>query len=65
MYINCDEMEIGPTYVNSAPAGDLHGFKWTNSVGSLPATYNNMVGYYDIRTESSSLYRWWAMVKGI
>ena len=48
MYINCDEMEIGPTYVNSAPAGDLHGFKWTNSVGSLPATYNNMVGYYDI-----------------
>lgn len=49
MYINCDEMEIDPDYVNKAPAGDLHGFKWTDKpIGSLPATYNNMVGYYDI-----------------
>ncbi len=48
MLINCDEMEISPHYVNHAPAGDLHGFRWTQSVGGLPATYNNMVGYYDI-----------------
>ena len=48
MYINCNEMEIGPDDVNEAPAGDLHGFKWAEKVGSLPATYNNMVGYYDI-----------------
>ena len=43
-----DEMEISPHYVNHAPAGELHGFRWTQSVGGLPATYNNMIGYYDI-----------------
>lgn len=48
MYINCDEQSIDPHYVNTAPAGDLHEFKWANSIGSLPATWNNMVGYYDI-----------------
>ena len=48
MYINCDEMEIDADYVNEAPAGDLHGFKWTGEIGSLPATYNNRIGYYDI-----------------
>ncbi len=53
MYINCDEMEIDPEYVNEAPAGDLHGFKWADNIGSLPATYNNMVGYYDIYQPSA------------
>jgi|TARA_R110000851_G_scaffold226461_3_gene379141 hypothetical protein len=48
MYMNCAKLEIDPNYVNQAPAGDLHGFKWTDNLGSLPATYNNMVGYYDI-----------------
>ena len=48
MYINCDEMEIGPDEVNEAPAGDLHEFTWADSIGSLPATWNNMIGYYDI-----------------
>ena len=48
MYINCDEQEIAPDDVNEAPAGDLHEFKWAENVGSLPATWNNMVGYYDI-----------------
>ena len=53
MYINCDEQEIAPDDVNEAPAGDLHGFKWTDKVGNLPATFNNMVGYYDIYQPSA------------
>ena len=48
MYINCEEMVIDDDEVNQAPAGDLHGFKRAENVGNLPATYNNMVGYYDI-----------------
>ena len=49
MYINCDEMEIDDEQVNQSLAGDLHGFKWTDKpLGSLPATFNNMGGYYAI-----------------
>ena len=48
MYINCDEQEISPEEINTRDAGYLHEFKWAESVGSLPATWNNMIGYYDI-----------------
>ena len=39
---------LTPEYVNQALAGDLHGFKWAKSIGSIPATYNHMIGYYDL-----------------
>tara|TARA_Y100001937_G_scaffold119928_1_gene176392 strand:- start:704 stop:1360 length:657 start_codon:yes stop_codon:yes gene_type:complete len=48
MYINCDEQSLSPETVNTANAGYLHEFNWAGSIGSLPATWNNMIGYYDI-----------------
>ena len=53
MYINCNEMEIGPDEVNENNASYLHEFEWAESVGSLPATWNNMIGYYDIYQPSA------------
>ena len=35
---------LTPTYINSAPAMDLHQFKWANTIGSLPKEYNHLVG---------------------
>tara|TARA_B100001778_G_scaffold324596_1_gene319115 strand:+ start:6518 stop:7177 length:660 start_codon:yes stop_codon:yes gene_type:complete len=54
MLMNCKKLKnLTAEYVNEAPAGDLHGFKWTDKVGNLPATFNNMVGYYDIYQPSA------------
>lgn len=38
---------LTPAYVNSAPAMDLHQFKWAQAVGSLPPEWNHLVGEYD------------------
>jgi len=48
--MNCSNLRrLDPESVSHAPAGDLHGFKWTNkSIGSLPATFNALVGYYNL-----------------
>ena len=48
MYMNCSELRrLDPESVSHAPAGDLHGFLWTNkAVGSLPATFNMLINYY-------------------
>jgi hypothetical protein len=50
MYINCGaSKKLTLDYVSQAPAGDLHSFKWTDkAIGSLPATFNALVGYYDL-----------------
>ena len=53
MYINCNEQEISPDEVNTYQASYLHEFDWAESVGSLPATWNNMIGYYDIYQPSA------------
>lgn len=37
---------LTPEYVNTAPAMDLHQFKWARSVGSLPLEWNHLVGEY-------------------
>ncbi|NDG53600.1 MAG: glycosyltransferase [Flavobacteriia bacterium] len=39
---------LTPEYVNEAPAGALHGFEWANKIGNIPATYNHMIGYYNM-----------------
>lgn len=36
-------------YVNYAPASALHGMEWADSIGDLPAEFNAMVNYYDVR----------------
>ena len=48
MYINCaGATRLTPESVSAAPAGDLHSLSWTSKeVGSLPATFNTLVGYY-------------------
>ncbi len=43
---NCKKLD--PWQVSKAPAGWLHGFSWTDSVGNIPATFNNMINYYTI-----------------
>ena len=43
---NCKKLD--PWQVSKAPAGWLHGFSWTDSIGNIPATYNNMINYYTI-----------------
>ena len=50
MYINCaGGRRLTPETVSQAHAGDLHSFLWTDKlIGSLPLTYNMMVGYYSI-----------------
>lgn len=34
-------------YVSNAHAAHLHGFSWASKIGSIPASYNALVGYYD------------------
>jgi hypothetical protein len=50
MYINCaGATRLTPSSVSAAPAGDLHALSWTSKeVGGLPASFNALVGYYDI-----------------
>jgi hypothetical protein len=35
---------LTPEYINTAPAMDLHQFKWAQNVGELPKEYNHLVG---------------------
>lgn len=37
---------LTPDYVNHARPMDLHQFKWAQTVGSLPAEWNHLVGEY-------------------
>jgi hypothetical protein len=39
--------KLTPEYVNTASGLELHQFKWTDEVGSLPTTWNHLVGEYD------------------
>lgn len=38
---------LTPSYVNAAPAMDLHQFKWSEAVGALPLRWNHLVGEYE------------------
>lgn len=47
MLMDCAQCKVlTPEYVNTASAMDLHQFKWTDSVGSLPPRMNHLVGEY-------------------
>lgn len=52
MVFNCDHpftKRLTPQVVSESPAGYLHEFSWCNDqyIGSIPHTYNYLVGYYD------------------
>lgn len=52
MVFNCDHpftKRLTPQVVSESPAGYLHEFKWCDdkSIGSIPHTYNYLVGYYN------------------
>ena len=52
MVFNCDHpftKRLTPLTVSESPAGYLHEFKWCDdqNIGSLPHTYNYLVGYYN------------------
>jgi hypothetical protein len=45
MLLNCERCKVlTPEYVNNTPGLDLHQFKWTKSIGSLPRGWNHLVG---------------------
>lgn len=51
MVFNCDHpftKRLTPSTVSEAPAGYLHEFQWCHDdlIGSIPHTYNYLVGYY-------------------
>ena len=50
MVFNCanyHSKRLDPEYINTAPAMDLHQFKWTNRIGELPKEWNWLVGEYE------------------
>ena len=52
MVFNCDHpftKRLTPQVVSESPAGYLHEFKWCDdkNIGSIPHTYNYLVGYYN------------------
>lgn len=52
MVFNCDHpftKRLTPQVVSESPAGYLHEFNWCDdkSIGSIPHTYNYLVGYYN------------------
>ena len=48
MYFNCSLCkELTREYVSRKQASELHGFDWAEDIGSIPATFNMLVGYYD------------------
>lgn len=52
MVFNCDHAftkRLMPLTVSESPAGYLHEFHWCHeeTIGSLPHTYNYLVGYYN------------------
>lgn len=52
MIFNCDHpftKRLTPTTVSESPAGYLHEFQWCDekAIGSIPHTYNYLVGYYN------------------
>lgn len=38
--------QLSPAYIDQAPGLDLHQFKWTQNIGSLPVEWNHLVDVY-------------------
>lgn len=45
-----------PQYINSANPSDLHQFKWTHNVGSLPCEWNHLVGEYGANPDAKLVH---------
>lgn len=61
MVFNCDHpfcKKITPAIVSQSPAGYLHEFQWCNDqyIGTLPHTYNYLVGYYNDIKEPKAIH---------
>jgi hypothetical protein len=62
MVFNCDHpftKRLTPQVVSESPAGYLHEFKWCDdtNIGTIPHTYNYLVGYYhDIKEPKAVHY---------
>lgn len=61
MLFNCSHMDcrrLTPEYVNTAPALDLHRFKWTKDehMGSLPIVWNYLVGEYIYNARAKNVH---------
>lgn len=61
MVFNCSHpfcRKITPAVVSDSPAGYLHEFKWCSddNIGSLPHTYNYLVGYYNDIEEPKAIH---------
>ena len=53
-HIDCKNLNI--KYVNEGVALDMHQFKWTENVGSLPIEYNFLVDEYQDQTNAKALH---------
>lgn len=61
MVFNCGHpfcKKITPAIVSESPAGYLHEFTWcsNDSIGSIPHTYNYLVGYYNDIKEPKAIH---------
>ena len=59
LFKNSQCCALSPEYVNTAPALDLHRFKWVKSdwaIGSLPLEYNHLVGEYGPNPKAKVLH---------
>lgn len=61
MVFNCGHpyvKNLTPVAVSESPAGYLHEFHWcpTELIGSIPHTYNYLVGYYDDIEEPKAIH---------
>lgn len=59
MLFNCshpDCANLTPEYVNTATGLELHQFKWTQSVGAIPAEWNYLVGEQESEETPSMIH---------
>lgn len=61
MVFNCDHpftKRLTPQVVSESPAGYLHEFSWCDdkNIGSIPHTYNYLVGYYNDETNPKAIH---------
>ena len=57
MLFDCAQCEeLSPEYVDTATPSELHQLLWTDSIGSLPTTYNHLVGEYAYRDDAKIVH---------
>lgn len=61
MVFNCDHAftkRLTPQVVSESPAGYLHEFNWCDDqyIGSIPHTYNYLVGYYNDEVNPKAIH---------